>query len=127
MKKFMISFTHTKAREMSERVPRWAELSDEEKQAVGRHVKDLAKTLQEEYNTAMVFFDDPRNARTVRLDRDGNLTEEKGPLLKDDEFVGGYFTIDAESMDEALDLARRARWLIGSNEVREIGDINLGT
>jgi hypothetical protein len=124
VKKFMISFTHTKAVEMADRVPRWAELSDEDKQAIGGHVKELAKTLQEEYSTEMVFFDAPQNARTVRLDRDGSLTEHKGPLLHDDEFVGGYFIIDAESMDEALDLAKRARWLVGSNEVREIVDLN---
>ena len=124
MKKFMISFTHTKG-EMADRVPRWPELSDDEKQRIGEHVKEFADTLREEYGTRMVFFDNPQNARTVRLHRDGSMDVKEGPLLIGDEFIGGYFIIEAESMDEALDSAKRARWLVGSNEVREIVDIKV--
>jgi hypothetical protein len=124
VKKFLISFTHTKG-EMADRVPRWAELSDEEKQRIGQHVKEFAKVLQVDYGTRMVFFDAPQNARTVRLDRDGSMTVTEGPLLAAGEFVGGYFIIEAEAMDEALELAKRGRWLVGSNEVREIVDISV--
>ena len=122
--KFMISFTHTKG-EMADRVPRWKELSPDEKQAIANHVKDLATTLEQEQGTKMVFFGPPEEARTLHLDRDGGIDVTKGPLVDGDEFVGGYFIIEVPSMDEALGWARRSRWLVGSNEVREIKDLKL--
>jgi hypothetical protein len=123
MKKFMISFTHAKG-DWPDRVPRWNELTDEDKKGLMSQHKALNEALKTEYNTSMVFFDKPQNARTVRLDRDGNMTVTDGPLLNDKEIVGGYFIFEAESMDEAIDLAKRGRYLVGSNEVREIVDIN---
>lgn len=120
--KFMVSFTHTEG-EWADRVPRWKELSNEEKQGIAEHLKDFAKALETEKKTRMVFFDAPENARTVQLDKDGNLDVNEGSLLRGDEFVGGYFIIDADSMDEAVEWARRGRWLVGSNEVREIKDL----
>jgi hypothetical protein len=120
--KFMISFTHTRG-EMADRIPRWESLSPDERQGVGNHVKDLAAALAEEQDTKMVFFGPPEEARTLRLDRDGSIDVTDGPLVDGDEFVGGYFIIEADSMDQALEWARRGRWLVGSNEVREIKDL----
>jgi hypothetical protein len=121
--KFMISFTHTKG-DMAERVPRWNELSPDERQAIATQFKEFAATLEAEQGTQMVFFDAPANARTLHLDRDGTVAVKNGTLLDGDEFVGGYFVIEAASMDEALEWARRGRWLVGTNEVREIKDLN---
>ena len=36
------------------------------------------------------------------------------------EQVGGYYIIEADTLDEAVEWARRGRWLVGSNEVRQI-------
>jgi hypothetical protein len=120
--KFMISFTHTRG-EWADRVPRWQELTKEDKQAIADHVRQFNETLQSEQNVRMVFFDAPENARTLRMHPDGSVNIEDGPLVNGNEFVGGYFIIEAASMDEALDWARRGRWLVGSNEIREIKDI----
>jgi hypothetical protein len=79
--------------------------------------------LEKEQGTRMVFFGPPAEARTLRLDRNGDVEVTNGPLVDGDEFVGGYFIIEADSMDEALEWARRGRWLVGSNEVREIKDL----
>lgn len=115
----MISFTHTTG-EWADRVPRWAELSDEEKQGVASHLKESMDALETEQGTKMVFFDAPESARTVRMHQDGSLDVEESALLNGTEFVGGYFIIDVESMEEALSWAKRTRWLVGANEVREI-------
>ena len=119
--KFMISFTHTTG-EWADQVPRWAQLSDEEKQGVAGHLKEAMDALETEQGTKMVFFDAPENARTVRMHQDGSLDVEENALLNGTEFVGGYFIIDVDSMDEALGWAKRTRWLVGANEVREIKD-----
>jgi len=120
----MISFTHTTG-EWADRVPRWAELSDEEKQGVAGHLKEAMDALETEQGTTMVFFDAPENARTVRMHKDGSLDVEENALMNGAEFVGGYFIIEVDSMDEALDWAKRTRWLVGSNEVREIKELQL--
>ena len=117
--KFMISFTHTNG-EMADRVPRWNELTDDEKRSLGDHLKELADKLQNEQNTNMIFFGNPDNAQTVHLDRDGNLEVGEGTLLEGDEFVGGYYIINVDSKEEALDWAKQTRWLVGTNEVRQI-------
>ena len=121
--KFMISFTHTKG-ELADRVPRWNELSDQEKQSIAEQVKDFNKTLAEEQGASMVFFDAPENARTLRMRKDGSVDVEQGPLVNGDEFVGGYFIVKADSLEDAVEWARRGRWLVGSNEVREIKELS---
>jgi hypothetical protein len=120
----MISFTHTLG-DWSERVPRWRDLSDEDKKQIANHVKDFNETLKAEQGAGMVFFDAPQNARTLRMRPDGSVEVQNQPLVHGDEFVGGYFIIEADSMDEAVEWARRGRWLVGSNEVREIKEISL--
>jgi len=118
--KFMISFTHVAKGDMEDRVPRWKELTDEEKREIGDHVKQLAARLKEEQNTSMVFFGSPKEAVTVHLDKEGTLSVDDGTLLEGDEFVGGYFIIDVDSKETALEWAKQTRWLVGSNEVRQI-------
>ena len=36
------------------------------------------------------------------------------------EFVGGYFIMEADSMDDAVEFAKRGRYMFGANEIREI-------
>jgi hypothetical protein len=45
-------------------------------------------------------------ATTVRL-RDGETIVTDGPFVETKEALGGYFLIEAESMDDALDFAAR--------------------
>lgn len=56
------------------------------------------------------------------MDRDGSLTRIDGPSSSASEYIGGLHVIEADSIDEALEWAERARFMIGSNEVRQIWD-----
>jgi len=59
-------------------------------------------------------------ARTVHLGDDGNLTVRDGPFSETKEVLGGYYVLECGSIDEAVDWARRLRFMPGSNEVRGI-------
>lgn len=43
-----------------------------------------------------------------------------GPAIPGPEQVSGYYIIEAESIDEALEWADKGRWITGSNEVRQL-------
>jgi hypothetical protein len=60
------------------------------------------------------------DARTVRRSEDGEFVITDGPFAETKEALGGIYVIEAESMDEALEWARRSRFMVGSNEVRPI-------
>jgi hypothetical protein len=63
-----------------------------------------------------------RTARTVRV-RDGRLQATDGPFAETKEQLGGFFLVEADSLDEAVDIA--AKWpsaRIGTIEVRPILD-----
>ena len=45
-----------------------------------------------------------------------------GPAFPGPEFLGGYYLIEAEDLEEATRWAERGRILPGSNEVRQIMD-----
>lgn len=63
-----------------------------------------------------------RTAATVRV-RQGKLTVTDGPFAETKETLGGFFLINAKTMDEAIQLA--AKWpsaRLGSIEVRPIED-----
>lgn len=94
--------------------------ADRQEDILARH-----RTLREELQRAGRFVDalhfHPRSeAKTVRMDRDGALETIDGPFSDAPEYIGGLYIIDAESMDEAVEWARRARFMVGANEVRQI-------
>jgi len=63
-------------------------------------------------------------ARTVRV-RDGNLTVSDSPAVKADEFLTGYFLIEVESLEAAIDWAARVpNARTGSVEVRPVMNID---
>lgn len=62
------------------------------------------------------------SAVTVRV-RDGSVTVTDGPFAETKEQVGGYFLIEVDSLEEALNVA--SRWpgaRIGSIEVRPVDE-----
>ena len=110
--KFMIFFDHVDGV--------WESL-DEAKRA--RHQATLGKLMTDlaaEKNAKLVFFGPPSDARTVRQHADGRQEIVNGPSRPGPEQAGGYFLIEADSIDEAVEWARRGRFLTGSNEVRQI-------
>ncbi len=62
----------------------------------------------------------PATATTVR-DRDGRVLTTDGPFAETKELLGGYYVIDVESLDEALEWAAKCPGArTGSIEVRPL-------
>jgi hypothetical protein len=61
-------------------------------------------------------------ARTARRDPSGRIAVLDGPFAETKEVVGGFYVIEADSLDEALEWAKRSRFITGSNEVRALID-----
>jgi hypothetical protein len=62
----------------------------------------------------------PAQGRTVRISRGERLVVD-GPLAEKKEVLGGYYLIEAESLDEAVEWAKRLRHdADGSIEVRPL-------
>lgn len=59
-------------------------------------------------------------AKTVRRDEHGRFRITDGPFAESKELSGGFYLIEADSLDEALDWARKGRFIAGSNEVRAV-------
>jgi hypothetical protein len=59
-------------------------------------------------------------ARTARRDARGGISVIDGPFAETKEVVGGFYVIEADSLDEALEWAKRSRFITGSNEVRAL-------
>jgi hypothetical protein len=51
-------------------------------------------------------LDDPKVARTVRV-RDGETLVTDGPYAETKEQVGGYFVVECEDLDDAIEIASR--------------------
>ena len=110
--KFMIFFNHVEGV--------WEGLDEATK---ARHQATLGKLMTDlaaEKDAKLVFFAPPNDARTVRQLPDGRQEIVAGPSRPGPEQSGGYYLIEADSMDEAVEWARRGRFLTGSNEVRQI-------
>lgn len=95
---------------------------DRQKEILSRHEafeKDLRSAGK--FVDALHFY--PRTeAKTIRMGRDGSLTTSDGPFDDASEYIGGIYVIDAESIDQAVEWARRARFMVGANEVRQVWD-----
>jgi len=59
-------------------------------------------------------------AKTVRLHADGRTSVCDGLATPSKEPVGGFYLIEAASMEEAVEWARKGRFRPGPNEVRQI-------
>lgn len=103
----------------------WAAMSEAERAAEEAEYRGLIQSMRDErvfLATAEVEHYDA--ARTVRV-RDGVLSVTDAPAVDGDEFLTGYFLIEVESFESALDWAARipnAR--TGSVEVRPVMDID---
>lgn len=76
--------------------------------------------LSEQKHAQLVFLTPADQRRTVRKHESGDLEVTNGPAIPGPEQVGGYYIIDAESLEEAVAWAKKGRWLVGSNEVRQL-------
>ncbi|MCP2340702.1 YciI family protein [Actinomadura rupiterrae] len=80
-------------------------LTDEEKEAIGsghgRFIEDL-RASGEMINTQALV--DPSQAAVVKV-RGGQTVVTDGPFLEAKEFLGGFYLVDVEDRDRALELA----------------------
>jgi len=99
----------------------WAAMSEAERAAEEAEYRDLIRSMRDErIFLAAEEVEHHNAARTVRL-RDGSLSVSDGPAVNADAFLTGYFLIEVESLDNAINWAARipnAR--TGSVEVRPV-------
>lgn len=119
--KFLITFTHVDGE--------WDKLTPEEREQLNSFHKEFQSAL-DAANSRMVFLD-PK-AKTVRRHADGHFEVNDGPYRpasttgpQGQESAGGYYIIEADSMEEAVEWAKQGRWMVGANEVRQIHEVRL--
>ena len=103
----------------------WAAMSETERAAEEAEYRDLIQSMRaQRVFLAAEEVEHYDAARTVRV-RDGNPAVSDGPAVKADEFLTGYFLVEAESMEAAIDWAARVpNARTGSVEVRPVMDID---
>ena len=96
----------------------WAALPEEEQQKV---YADYGAINQTEGVTPGLPLGLPENATTVRV-QNGETLVTDGPFVGIKEAIGGFFTLEAEDLDAAIELASRvpAARLGGAIEVRPV-------
>ena len=116
--KYMITFSHEEGGAIP-RVPGWEQLTRTELEHARVERDEFERILQEEKSTRIVLLESPTGAETVRLHPSGSIKVTDG-IAQGSAVIGGYFVIEAESMDEAVEWAKMDRWLVGTSEVRRI-------
>ena len=92
---------------------------EDERKAVTREYMDLIDDLKDTYVGGAPL--QPTSTATTMRVRDDEQVVTDGPFAETKEQLGGYFLVDVDSIDEALEIAARipaARW--GSVEVRPV-------
>ena len=70
------------------------------------------------------MLEDPSHAKSVRI-RNGRRTVLDGPFAESKEVLGGFNIIEAENMEEALEIADLFPWAAtGCVEVRPVRDVD---
>jgi hypothetical protein len=101
------------------------EAPDEERRPLLEESIQLAHQLHEKGQYVDAAPLHPISSTTCVKVRDGKRTVIDGPFAETREQIGGYFLIDAESKDEAIEIAGRipgAR--IGTVEVRPVREVD---
>jgi hypothetical protein len=94
----------------------WAALPQEEQQQVFRDYQALNQTPGFQPGAPMAS---PEMATTVRV-QDGQALTTDGPYVELKEAVGGFFTLEADDLDAAIEVASKvpAARLGGAVEIR---------
>ncbi len=53
---------------------------------------------------------------------DGRISFTDGPFAESKEVIGGFYIIEAASLEEAVEWAQRSRFIAGWNEVRALAE-----
>ncbi|MBB4907289.1 YciI family protein [Actinophytocola algeriensis] len=80
-------------------------LTEEERTAIGEGHGELMKTIQESGEFILTqALADPANSKVVRGGDVPAVTD--GPFLEAKEFMGGFYLIDCESEERAVEIAK---------------------
>ena len=101
-----------------EAMGRWEALSESEQQAVSAEYFAISEAPGV---TGGAQLQPPETATTVRVE-DGRTLTTDGPFAETKEALGGYYLLEAEDLDAAIELAARipAARLGGAVEVRPL-------
>jgi hypothetical protein len=96
----------------------WERLSQEERAEVTRGYQEINRTPGV---TPGVWMQPPETATTVRV-QDGRTLTTDGPFVAVKEALGGYFILEADDLDAAIEVAARvpAARMGGAVEVRPV-------
>ncbi len=97
----------------------WDKLSPDEQRAIVEKHARFSRALESE-NRLVASWRLDDQARTVRQDSAGTISESDVPFSGSGESVGGLYVIEADSLDEAVEWGRRGRFMVGANEVRPL-------
>jgi len=98
----------------------WGRLSEDERNEIASAYQELNQTPGV---TPGVQMQPPETATTVRVE-DGAMLTTDGPFVAVKEALGGYFVLEADNLDSAIEIAARvpAARLGGAVEVRPIAE-----
>ena len=86
---------------------RWASLSDDETKAIYEEYYALSRELRERGALVSSHELQPTStATTVRVE-DGETIVTDGPFAETKEALGGYYIVEADSLDEAIEWAAK--------------------
>jgi hypothetical protein len=96
----------------------WEALTEEEQQA---QMKDYMEISQSPSTTGGADLGDLSRATTVRVDGGRTLTTD-GPFAETKEYLGGFYLVDVDNLDEAIEVAARipAARTGGAIEIRPV-------
>jgi len=96
----------------------WAQVTEAEQQQIGADYQALNQTPGV---TPGLWMQPPELATTVRV-QDGRTLTTDGPFVSVKEALGGYFILEADDLDAAIEVASRvpAARLGGAVEVRPV-------
>jgi hypothetical protein len=98
---------------------RWESLSEDEQDAVYERYYALSNDLRAQDKLISANELQPTSSATTVRVRDGEAEITDGPFAETKEVLGGYYLIEADSLDEALEWAGRIPSVeTGSVEVR---------
>ena len=85
----------------------WAALSEDEQSAVRQEYGDFAQRMRESGKLLGGGELQPTDRATTVRAKDGETILTDGPYAETKEAFGGYFVVETESIDEAVELAKQ--------------------
>jgi hypothetical protein len=105
----------------------WESLSEEERQAVHREYFQLTSDLRAQEKLVGGDELQPVATATSVQVRNGDTIVSDGPFAETKEALGGYYLVEADSLDEAIEWAARIPAARGGTiEIRPIVDHSRG-